>query len=400
MNRTPLSRVEFIAMIALIMATTAFSIDAMLPALPEIAGALSPTDPNRAQLVITSFVLGLGAGTLFTGPLSDAFGRKPVVVWGALLYTAGALLAWHAPTLELLLAARVTQGLGAAGARVVAIALIRDLYAGRGMARIMSFIMMVFTLVPAIAPTLGAVIMGAFGWRQIFPAFVGFAIVSTGWLMLRQPETLAPEARRPFRPATLRTAAKEVLSHPTVLRSMIAQTLCFGMLFGMLSSTQPLFDDTYGRGDQFPMWFGGIALVAATGSMLNARLVMRMGMRALVRAMLSVQIALSSIMALAVLLGLPASVEFPIFVVWTTSVFFQMSLTVGNLNALAMEPMGHIAGLAASVISAVSTVGAVMIAAPLGLAFNGTPLPLALGIASLAAGALWVTHGITRDNGA
>lgn len=397
MTRQPLSRPEFIALIALIMATTAFSIDAMLPALPQIADSLTPDAPNRAQLIITSFVLGMGVGTLVTGPLSDAFGRKPVVVAGSALYAVGAVLAYFSHTLEGLLAARVVQGLGAAGGRVVAVALIRDLYAGRGMARIMSFVMMVFTLVPAIAPSAGAGIIALFGWREIFLAFVLFAIVSSTWLMLRQPETLAPENRRPFNARQLARASREVLGNATVRWATLAQTLCFGMLFANLSSTQPLFDQTYGRGDQFPLWFAGIALVAATGAMLNARLVVIHGMRALARATLTVQVALSATMAIVTLAPLPATLEFALFVVWTASIFFQMSLTVGNLNALAMEPMGHLAGLAASIISAVATIGAVVLAVPIGLAYDGTPLPMAVGVMTLAALALWVTTRIDRD---
>lgn len=396
MTRTPLHRVEFIAMIAMIMATTAFSIDAMLPALPEIAGSLSPDAENRAQLVVTSFLMGMGVGTLFTGSLSDAVGRKPVVVGGAILYTIGALFAWKAPTLDLLLAARVIQGLGAAGARVVAIAIVRDLYAGRSMARIISFAMMIFALVPAIAPTVGHVIIVAFGWRQIFLAFIVFAVISTAWVMLRQPETLAPEARRPVSLSALRSAAAELAANPTVRLATLAQTLCFGMLFGMLSSIQQLFEETYGRGDNFPLWFGGIALVAATGSILNAQLVVRLGMRTMVIGALSGQVVLSSLMALAVLLQVPLGIQFVMFIVWTSSVFFQAGLTIGNLNALAMEPVGHIAGLAASVISATATVGSVLIAAPLGLAYNGTPLPLALGLAVLAASALCITRQLQR----
>lgn len=393
-----LTELELIAMMAMLAATVAFSIDAMLPALPEIGAALSPDAPNRAQLIITSFVLGMGLGTFISGPLADQFGRKATVIAGSSLYVIGAALAGMSGSIEGMLAARVLQGLGASFPRVVAMAIIRDLYSGRAMARLLSFVMLVFSLVPAIAPTLGYGIISLWGWRAIFAAFIVFSVLSLIWLAMRLPETLPADARRPVRVAALRDAIAQMLAHPTVRLSILVQTLTFGMLFSLLSSTQQIFDVTYGRGHSFHLWFGGIAVVSATSSILNARLVVRLGMRAIIKGMLIVQIFLSTAMALAVLAPLPVSVEFVLFVIWNTSVFFQAGMTIGNLNALGMEPMGHIAGMAASVLSAVSTVGAVIIAVPIGLAFNGTPMPVAFGTAVCAAIAYALTLRIRRDS--
>lgn len=389
--------VEFIALMAMLSATVAFSIDAMLPALPEIAEALTPEAPNRAQLIVTSFVLGIGLGTFFVGPLSDRFGRKPVILCGGAIYVAGAALAAVAPALELVLAARVLQGLGAAAPRVVALAIIRDISSGRQMARLLSIVMLVFALFPAVAPMIGAGIITLAGWRGIFGAFILFAALSLTWLALRQPETLPPKARRALRPAAITAAVAEVFAHPTVRLSIAVQTLTFGMLFATLSSTQQVFDVTYGRGDSFPFWFFGIAVVAASASVLNARLVVRLGMRAMIKGMLGVQVGLSLGMVAAVLMPLGREVEFFVYLFWTTSVFFQMGLTLGNLNALGMEPLGHIAGMAASIIASVATVGAVLIAVPLGLTFDGTPLPLALGVAACAGLGFLLTRMIRRD---
>jgi len=376
-----LSQPEFIAMIAMLFATIAFTIDAMLPALPQIGQELSPDNLNRAQLILTSFVLGMGVGTFFTGPLSDAFGRKPVIMAGALLYCLSAAAAWAAQSLELLLVARFLQGLGAAGPRVVAIAIVRDLYEGRQMAKLMSLVMLIFTLVPAIAPTLGAGIIALVGWRGIFGAFVGFSVISAIWVGTRQSETLAPEARRPLRAPVLWAAVVEVISTPMVRLSIAVQTLCMAMLFSVLSSTQQVYDVTFGRGDSFPLWFAFTALIAATASMINAAVVVRLGMRYLVTLALGGQILLSGAMLLISLTGpWPEAVAFPAWFIWTTSVFFMVGLTMGNLNALAMEPMGHIAGMAASIISAMATVVSVFLAAPVGLAFDGTPLPLAAAV--------------------
>jgi DHA1 family bicyclomycin/chloramphenicol resistance-like MFS transporter len=387
MSTSP-SRPEFIALMAMLVSTIAFSLDAMLPALTAIADDVGGGDIKAAQLVVTTFVLGMGVGTFFTGPLSDAFGRKPVILGGAALYAGAAFAATQVESLSELLIARAVQGLGAAGPRVVALAIVRDLFAGRGMARIMSFVMMVFTLVPAIAPSLGAILLALGGWRAIFWSFVVFVAVSASWLALRLPETLPRPERRPFRVRVLRAAVVEVLSHPVVRITLMVQSLCFGMLFAMLSSVQPIYAETFDKAQAFPVWFGGIAIVAASASVLNAVLVMRLGMRRLVTAMLGVQVGASGVMLCVLLAGLDGTALFACFVVWQTSVFFQAGLTLGNLNALALEPMGHIAGTAASVTSAVATVVAVGFAVPVSLAFDGTPLPLAIGMLVYAACAL------------
>lgn len=391
-----LSQIEFVALMAMMVSTIAFSIDAMLPALPEIGTELSPGFENRAQLILTTFVLGMGLGTLVTGMLSDRYGRKPVLMIGAVVYVLASAVAWAAHSLELMLAARLVQGLGAAGPRIVTLAIIRDLYAGRGMAKIMSFIMMVFTLVPALAPLMGAFLIAHSGWRAIFVAFVVFMGLACLWMALRLPETLPAEDRRPMRVSALKQALTELAMHPTVRLSIIVQTLCFGILFSMLSSVQQIYDITFGRGAEFPFWFGIVAVLAGTGSLLNAALVGRMGMRFLVTMTLAVQVGLSGVMVFLSMVDLPSNLGFFAFVVWQISVFFQAGMTLGNLNALAMEPMGHIAGTAASVIGAVSTVFSVALAIPLGLMFDGTTLPLSLGICVMALASLLVMLHMRR----
>ena len=371
-------------MLAMLFATVAFSIDSMLPALPEIARELSPENANRAQLVLTSFVLGMGVGTFFTGPLSDMFGRKPVILAGAGLYIAGAAMTYSAQGLELVLAARVIQGLGAAAPRVVGLAIVRDLYAGRGMARIMSFAMMVFTLVPAVAPLIGSWIIVLSDWRGIFIAFILFALFSSGWLALRQTETLPREARRPMHPVALWQAVRDMFSHHTVRFSILAQTLCFSFLFISISLIQPIFDEVFGKAESFPYWFAGMALMSGSASLLNAALVMRYGMRVLATFALATQAGLSVLVTVIWLAGLQGDPMFYVFLVWMTTVFFTVGLTLGNLNAITMEPLGHIAGTAASVSGGLATVFGAAVAAPVGLAFNGTPLPLTLGVATAA----------------
>ncbi|KCV83704.1 Bcr/CflA subfamily drug resistance transporter [Actibacterium atlanticum] len=377
---------EFIAMTAMMFATIAFSVDAMLPALPEIGAELTPDALNKAQLIISSFILGMGMGTMITGPLSDAFGRRPVIFSGAALYIVASIVAAFADSLELMLIARVFQGFGAAAPRVVGLAIVRDLYEGRDMARITSFIMMIFTLLPALAPTLGAFVIALGSWRLIFGLFVVFSVVSITWFGTRQRETLLPERRRPLQLSLLVEAITEVFSHRIVTVSIFVQALIFGCLFMMLTSTQQVFDIYFDEGEHFHLWFGFIALMAGASSLLNAKLVGRLGMRVLIRFSLNVQVAVSAVMLVMYGLGLwPAWAAFPAFILWQITVFGMLGLTVGNLNALAMVPLGHIAGMAASVIGATATVLSLLIAVPVGLAFDGTPIPLGIGLLSAVA---------------
>ncbi|SNS58403.1 multidrug effflux MFS transporter [Antarctobacter heliothermus] len=389
-------RVELIALMAMMAATIAFSIDAMLPALPAMAADLSPEAPNQVQLVVTIFVLGMGLGTLFTGPLSDTFGRKPVVLAGCGLYIVSAALAAQADSLGLLLAARLVQGLGAAGPRVVVMAIIRDLFVGRQMAQIMSFVMIVFTLVPALAPSIGAALMALAGWSAIFWAFVIFAAVVSLWLFLRLPETLPRPARRPFSATALLSATREMLANPVVRLSIAVQALVFAMLFATISSIQPIYESVFDRADSFPIWFGVTALLSASGSVVNAMLVMRLGMRRLVSVMLGVQIMVSTVLLTAILVGLAGDGLFAMFFFWQFMAFFQAGMTIGNLNAIAMEPMGHIAGMAASIIGFIATVVAVLLAVPVGLLFNGTAIPLTLGVLVFAVAGLALMAAMRR----
>lgn len=374
-----LSDFEFTALMAMLFATIAFSIDSMLPALPAIAADLTPLAVNRAQLILSSFVLGMGAGTFFVGPLSDAFGRRPVIASGLVLYLVGALAAHFAPSLEWLLVARVVQGLGAAAPRIVGMALTRDLYQGRDMARVMSFVMMVFMVVPALAPMIGQAIIIQAGWRAVFFAFILFGLIALSWVMIRQPETLPVSARRPLSGRLLWSGLREVLADPSVRLYTATMTLGFGQMMSLLSSIQQIFGEVYDRADHFPYWFALIAVFSASASFLNGQLVTRLGMRRMASLAYLGEAVIAAAAFLLIKSGLlGASASFAVFFIWATSVFFIAGLTFGNLNALAMQKMGHLAGMANSVIAAVSTVLAVAIAGPVGLAFNGTALPAIL----------------------
>ena len=365
-----MSRPEFVALIAMMFAIIAFSTDAMLPALPEIGAELSPLDMTKVPLIVTAFILGMGMGTFVTGPLSDAFGRKNIIYLGSAIYISGAVVAWLSQSLEVMLIARVVQGVGAAGPRE--------------MAKIMSFVMMIFVVVPAFAPAMGAVIIALSDWRGVFLSFIVFSATCVVWAMLRLPETLPKPKRRPLQIGLLWNAVKEIFSNPMVCLSITVQTLVMGFLFSTLMLVQPIYDQVYDRAESFPFWFGVAALISGTSSLLNALLVVRLGMQRIVILALGLQIVLSGLMLGLGLGDLPEPYGFVFFLMWQASLFFQVGLVMGNLNALAMEPLGHIAGMAASVIGAVSTVMAAMLASPIGLMFNGTITPLIGAVLTLA----------------
>jgi DHA1 family bicyclomycin/chloramphenicol resistance-like MFS transporter len=390
-----------VAIVAMCFASIALAVDAMLPAMPQIAADLSPEAPQRVQLIIAAFLLGMGVGTLVVGPLSDAYGRKRVIAGGAVLFCLGALWSAQAQSLEALLIARVVMGLGGAAPRVVSLALLRDLYSGREMARITSFVMMVFTMVPAVAPLMGAAVLEVGSWRAIFFMLMAFSLLSSGWLMIRQPETLPMAARIPLRVGPLWASLRLVVSNRVVQRAVAVLSCVFGALFGTLTSVQQIFDQTLGMADSFPLWFMLVAVLGGTSTILNALLVVRLGMRRMVAAMLAVQLGVSSVMAAVALAGpMPEMLYLATVVFWIASVFFMVGITVGNINAIALEPMGHVAGMAASVTAAVSTVVGALLAIPIGLAFDGTPTPLALGIAGLCLVGLLITQRIERPAGA
>lgn len=379
-----MTRGEFVALVAMMFATVAFSMDALLPALPDIAAELSPAEPNRAALVLTTFFFGLGVGTFFAGPLSDAFGRKRVMLLGCLLYIVAAAVAWASATLEIMLIARAFQGLGAAGPRIVAMAVTRDLFAGRDMARIVSFIMIVFALVPGFAPAMAVGIIHLVGWRGIYAAFILFSAVTVIWMLIRLPETLPMEDRRPMRLRLMAGAVGEMFRHPTVRLSIVVQTFCMATLIAVLMLVQPIFEGVYDRGASFAYWFGAIALVSASASWLNAVLVMRLGMRRLVTLALGAQVVICvSVLAFGPF-ALAEPWGFGFFALWQVTIFLQTGLTLGNLNAIAMEPMGHIAGMAASIISGISTVLAALIASQVVVFFDGSVMPLVIFVLAMA----------------
>ena len=362
---------EFIPLIALLMSLVALSVDAMLPALPAIGQDLGAPRPNDVQLVVTSLFLGLGLGQMLFGPLSDRIGRKPAIFAGLLLFMAGCLVSIFASTFETMIAGRVLQGIGVAGPRIVTVALVRDQYEGPRMARLMSFTMAVFILVPTIAPALGQGILWLGGWRAIFTTFFAIAAVAFAWFALRQPETLPDARRRPFSPRAIGRAVLEVVRIRAAFGHTVATGFVFAPFVAYLSSAQQIFQEAYRTGALFPLYFGVLALAIGGAALVNGRLVMKYGMRRLSNAAAGC-ITLVSLVAWAGAFAFDGLPPLWLFMGYLMAVFLCIGLVFGNLNALAMEPLGHVAGVGAAVVASLSTLVSVPLGGFIGQSFDGT----------------------------
>jgi DHA1 family bicyclomycin/chloramphenicol resistance-like MFS transporter len=386
---------EFVALIALSMSTAAMSVDSMLPALGTIAADLGAAGENDRQLILTTFFAGLTLGQIIYGPLSDAIGRKRALYAGAAVLALGTLLCFSARSFTMILAARALAGLGAAGPRIISVAIVRDLYAGRAMARIMSIVTAVFITVPIVAPSIGQGILAVTSWRGIFAVLLGMSFVMLGWFALRQPETLPPERRRPLSLGPVFAAISEVVRTPQTLAYTVSAGLVFAALVAYLGTAQQIFGEQYGLGASFPLYFAALAAALGAASLLNARLVVRFGMIALSGAALRISASVSAAyLALSILHdGHP---PFWSFMAYLLTVFFCNGLLFGNFNALAMEPMGHIAGSAAAVVGSLTSLVSLTIGTPIGRAYDGTVIPLVAGLFAMTTAALAVTILIRR----
>jgi DHA1 family bicyclomycin/chloramphenicol resistance-like MFS transporter len=373
---------EFIALMAFTMSLVALSIDAMLPAFPGMAQDLQVESANDIQLVVSFLFIGLAIGQLFYGPLSDSTGRKPAIYIGFALFILGSVLSMLASDFTIMLAGRLLQGIGAAGPRTVAVALIRDRFHGSEMARVMSFIMTVFILVPIFAPALGQGILVFAGWRAIFGAFVVLALMTLSWLYARQPETLAADKRKPFTLQNIKAASAEVIKSRMAMVYMLVAGCVSGAFLSYLNTSQQIFQEQYGLGMQFPLYFGILAVAVGSASLLNSGLVMRFGMHALANGALLLMMLLSWLF-LFIVWAFGGHPPLGLFMAICLSLFFCIGVLFGNLNAIAMEPLGHVAGTAAAVIGSSTTLLAVVFSYFIGRAYDGSLFPMALGFVSL-----------------
>ncbi len=390
---------EFIALMAFLTALIALSIDAMLPSLGVMAEDLGVTNPNHIQYVVGFIFIGMTIGQLFYGPLADAIGRKPTLFIGIGLFMIGSFISWLADDITVMLAGRFIQGLGVASPRIMTMAIVRDKYHGREMAQVMSLVMGVFIMVPAVAPSIGQVIIHVAGWRAIFLFYILCNVLAGVWAWIRLEETLAPENRRPFEVGTIWTGIKEIFRTRMTMGYTICSGIVFGALLGYLNSVQQIFHDIFKVGDMFAVYFGLLALAIGAAFFSNSALVRKHGMRKITSYALILVIAASALfMASLILSG--ANLLF--FMLFAATAFFSLGLTFGNMGAMALEPMGHMAGLASAFMGAISTAISIVAGTIIGQFYDGSLYPLASGFLVLTVAGLlmmiWTERGFPHNH--
>lgn len=371
---------ELVALVASLMALNALAIDIMLPALDRIASDFAIGDPNDRQLVVVAYVLGFGVPQLFYGPLSDRIGRKPVTLLSLLGYTLTGVACAFAGSFHALLALRFAQGLFAAGCRVTAIAVVRDVYRGRGMARIMSLVMTVFMVIPIAAPGLGQLVLMVAPWQWCFHVLGIAGAALFLWVTFRLPETLPTEKRSPLSVVGTLKAYGAVFKNPVSRGYTLAAGIIFASLFAYISSSEQVFREVFEVGDAFALYFAGIALALSVANFLNSRLVEKWGMRRLGHgAVVGFTVTAGILLALTHAFGDRLDVFLPLFALC----FACFGMIGANFNALAMEPLGHIAGTASAAFGFITTTLSGVLGGLVGRAFDGTTIPLLSGLVVL-----------------
>ncbi len=380
---------EFVAFVAALMAVNALGVDLMLPALADIGHQLAITAANHRQWIITAYMLGFGTGQLVYGPLADRYGRRPILLVTLAGFVAASVFAAGSTTFPALLGARVLQGLMSASTRVLAVAIVRDRYAGRQMARTLSVAQMIFFLVPIMAPSLGQVLLTFGPWRFIFYALATFAAIVLAWSLLRLRESLPAERRSPLSLAALGGAYRLTLTNRFSAGYAVAASLTFGGIIAFVSSAQQIFVDEFHAGDRFTLLFAACAFSMGCASFANSRLVERLGTRLISQSALLGLIGLS-LLHLAVIGGGGETLA-------TYMLFQALSMTCiglcgSNFGAMAMEPVGHIAGTASSIQGFITSVGAVVVGSIIGQAYDGSTYPLAIGYLAIGVLVLGVVY--------
>jgi MFS transporter, DHA1 family, multidrug resistance protein len=392
----PLALAEFIPLMGLLTALDALCIDAMMPALSQMGRDLHVAHPNDVQLIIAMMFAGITIGQSTAGPLSDAIGRKPAIYFGLALYLIGTVIAIFAQSFPVMLAARVLQGTGAAMPATVSTALVRDLYRGAPMARVMSFMGSVFILVPVIAPLLGQGILLIGHWRWIFVMFFVLGFPASIWFAIRQPETLLPENRLPVSLPRYAAALSEIVRSRSAMGYSVASGLFLGAFFGYLNASQQIFQDTYNTGTYFALYYSSCAATIGLAMFFNGKLVERFGMHRLACLGCAGMLATSALF-LPVAYGFGGVPPLPFWMMFLLPIFFFVGLLFGNLNAIIMEPLGHIAGMASSMTSGLTLLISLPLGTALGRSYDGTITPIVVGFVIMTSAALavmlWTERG-------
>ena len=368
---------EFVAIMASLMSIVALAIDALLPAMSTIGIDINSLDPTENQKFITMIFLGLGVGQLVFGPLSDSFGRKPIVYIGFVVFCVASVICVLAPNLEWMILGRILQGIGLSAPRTISISMIRDSYKGDYMAKIMSFVTAFFILVPIVAPAMGKFFLDHYGWEAIFYMQLVATIIVGVWFWRRQPETLKPEYKIKFSNHVFVDGFKELLRHRETMAFTIVSGLITGAFMVYLSSAQEVFEVQFGLADNFPYVFAGLAISVGLSTLLNGTMVVKLGMRRLALIALTLFCTVST-----VYVGLFWNSQNPslwILITFLAMQFFTLGFLFGNLRAIAMEPIGHIAGIGAAITGFISTMIAIPIATYVGSYIQDTILPLFVG---------------------
>ena len=388
-SETPMHRHEFVAFVATLMAVNALGVDLMLPALADIGHDLAISTANHRQWIITAYMLGFGSGQLVYGPLTDRFGRKPILIVTLIGFVAASIFAASSGTFAALLGARVLQGLMSAATRVLAVAIVRDNFSGRTMARTLSVAQMIFFLVPILAPSLGQVLLTIGPWRFIFYALAGFAAFVLAWTLVRLPESLPVARRVPISIATLKASYRLTLTNRYSAGYAVAASMTFGGIIAFVSSAQQIFVDEFHAGSRFTILFALCAFSMGCASFANSRLVERLGTRLISQAAVFGLIGLSLLHLAVIGSGGESLVTYMLFQALSMTC---IGLCGSNFGAMAMEPVGHIAGTASSVQGFITSVGAVLVGSAIGQSYNGSTLPLAIGYLAIGLAVLAVVY--------
>jgi DHA1 family bicyclomycin/chloramphenicol resistance-like MFS transporter len=371
------SEFEFIVIMAALMSLVSLAIDALLPAMTNIGDTIGITDATNNQLLITMIFLGLGFGQLISGPLSDSYGRKPIIYIGFIVFAFASLICVFSTSLEMMIVGRIAQGIGLSAPRTISIAMIRDRFSGNYMAKVMSFVVAIFILVPVVAPALGKIMLDLYGWQSIFYSQLLFGLAVMLWLWKRQPETLKKENKRDFKLALLIAGLKEFIKHKNAVIFTFFSGCITGSFMVYLSASQLIFEQQYNLKDEFPFIFAGIALFIGIATFLNGTFVVRLGMFKLV-SIFTIIFTLIPFVYIFLYSG-ETNPSIYVLVTFFGLQFFAIAFLFGNTRALAMEPIGHIAGIGAAINGFVSTIMAVPIATLIGSFINTTALPLFIG---------------------